>query len=301
MELAGRRVLAFGTAGAQGSGVVPAASARGAQVVRATSRAERAAAWRAAGEHAVVADLTDVGSVVAAAADVDAVVLHLPLSVGSSAARTTVGRAVAELRRAGLPVAVNVGAPVPAEGTPGVFGTADVAARLRATGAVVLTPTIYLENHAAPWATGRIVAGELVYPRPASDRLAWIAAADLGAAALAALAAELEGELVALAGPQVLSFVELAEELSRGLGRPVAFRRVTPAEYGELLRPVLGADAAADVEAYYAAMPDTSPDEMRLDATDTWKRLGVTPTPAREWAATVLAAALAAVPAAPGR
>ncbi len=297
MELTGKRVLAFGTAGAQGSGVVPAATGRGARVVRATSRPDRAAAWRAAGEHAVVADLTDVGSVVAAAADVDAAVLHLPLGLGSPSQRTAVVGSVGELRRAGLPVAVNIGAPVPAAGAPDAFGTGEVADRLRATGAVVLTPTAYLENHAAPWAVRRIAAGELVYPRPASDRLAWIAAADLGAAALAALAADLEGELVALAGPRALSFVELADEISRGLRRPVAFRQVTPAGYGALLAPVLGPGAAAGVEAFYSGMPDTSPEEMRLDATDTWKRLGVTPTTAHEWAATVLAGVVGSAPA----
>ena len=182
---------------------------------------------------------------------------------------------------------------MPGDGAPDVFGTAGIAARLRDTGAAVLTPTTYLENHAAPWAVGRIAAGELVYPRPAADRLAWIAAGDLGAAALAALAADVQGELVALAGPQVLSFVELAAELSAGLGRPVTFRELTPAGYAALLRPVLGPEAAAGVEAAYAAMGGTSPEEMRVDATDAWKRLGVTPTTAREWAATVLAPALA--------
>ena len=293
MELQGGRVLAFGTAGAQGSGVVPAAAGRGVQVVRATTRPERAAAWRDAGEQAAVADLTDPDSVVAAARDVDAVVLHLPVSAGRPDDREGVVRSVAELRRAGRPVAVNVGAPVPPAGAPDVFGTGEIAARLRDTGAAVLTPTAYLENHAAPWAVGPVRAGELLYPRPAADRLAWIAAGDLGAAALAALAAGVEGELVALAGPQVLSFDELAAELSAGLGRAVAFRRVTPAEYGDLLRPVLGPEAAAGVEAAYSAMPEASPEGMRIDATDAWKRLGVTPTTARDWAATVLAAAVA--------
>jgi NAD(P)H dehydrogenase (quinone) len=293
MQLNGSRVLAFGTAGAQGSGIVAAASGHGARVVRATSRPDRAAAWRDAGEHAVVANLTDVTSVAAAAADVDAVVLHLPVSLTGAGDRPAVVRAVEELRRAGRPVTVNVGAPVPAAGAQDPLRTGEVAAQLRATGAVVLTPTVYLENNAAPWAVGRLAAGELVYPRPADDRLAWIAAADLGAAALAALAADLEGELVALGGPQVLSFDELAGEFTAGLGRPVTFRRVSPAEYGDLLRPVLGPEAAAGVEAMYAAMPATSPDGMRVDATDTWKRLSVTPTTAREWAATVLSAAIA--------
>ncbi len=285
MELHGARVLVFGTAGAQGSGLVPAVTARGASAVRATTSAERARTW----DGAVVADLTDTASVLAAADGVDAVALHLPLGVSAPAAVLVSVRA---LRERDLPVTVNLGSPVPPTGAPDPFGVRPTADAVLATGATALTPTAYLENHAAPWALGPISRGELVYPRPAGDPLAWIAARDLGAAAVAALAADVSGELLALAGPALLTFEELAVEIGAGIGRPVAFRRVTAAEYGDLLRPVLGDGAAQGVAAAYGAMPEEPNPLMGRDATAVWARLGVTPTPAREWAAAVLRPAL---------
>lgn len=294
MELDGARVLAFGTAGAQGSGLVPAITARGATAVRATSRADRAQEWRSAGEEAVVADLTDQPSVLAAAEGVDAVVLHLPLGLGSPEGAAAVLAAVRALRATGLPVTVNLGSPVPPADAPDPFGARPVADAVLATGAAALSPTAYLENHAAPWALGPIAGGELVYPRPAGDPIAWIAAGDLGTAAVAALAADVRGELLALAGPAVLTFDELAAEIAAGTGRSVVFRRVPPQRYAEMLRPVVGDAAAAGVAAAYAGMPEDPNPAMARDAAAVWSRLGVTPTPAREWAAAVLAPALAA-------
>ena len=285
MELDGARVLVFGTAGAQGSGLVPAVTARGAVPVRATTSAERARDW----DGAVVADLTDPPSVLAAADGVDAVALHLPLGVPAPEA---VLASVRALRERGLPVTVNLGSPVPPTGAPDPFGVRPTADAVVAAGAVALTPTAYLENHAAPWALGPIARGELVYPRPAGDPLAWIAARDLGTAAVAALAADVSGELLALAGPTVLTFDELAVEIGAGIGRPVEFRRVTAVEYGDLLRPVLGDGAAQGVAAAYGAMPEDANPLMAPDAAAVWARLGATPTPAREWAAAVLRPAL---------
>ena len=285
MELDDARVLVFGTAGAQGSGLVPAVRARGAVPVRATTSPERARDW----DGAVVADLTDSASVLAAADGVDAVALHLPLGLPTPAAALASVRA---LRERGLPVTVNLGSPVPPAGAPDPFGVRPTAEAVVATGAVALTPTAYLENHAAPWALGPIARGELVYPRPATDPLAWIAARDLGVAAVAVLAADVTGELLALAGPAVLTFEELAAEIGAGVERPLAFRRVPAAEYGDLIRPVLGDGAAQGVAAAYGAMPEEPDPLMAPDATAVWARLGVTPTPVREWAAAVLRPAL---------
>lgn len=288
MELHGARVLAFGTAGAQGSGLAPALTSRGASVLRATTSEERARQW----PDAVLADLTDPATVLAAADGVDAVALHLPLGLGAPEAVAAVLRSVAALRERDLPVTVNLGTPVPPAGAPDPFGARPTADAVLAAGATALTPTGYLENHAAPWAVGPIARGELLYPRPAGDPLAWIAAADLGTAAAAALAVGITGELLVLAGPEVLTFDELAAEIAAGIGRPVAFRSVTAAEYGALLAPIVGPDAARNVEAAYGSMPAEPNPLMAPDASATWARLGVTPTRARDWAATTLHPAL---------
>ncbi len=63
-----------------------------------------------------------------------------------------------------------------------------------------------------------------------------------------------------------------------------------------MLRPFLGPDAAAAVAGAYGAMPRTPDPSLAPDVGDVWRRLGVEPTPARSWAAAVLAPALATVP-----
>jgi uncharacterized protein YbjT (DUF2867 family) len=293
MQLNGTSILTFGTTGAQGSGLVPAVTAAGGTAVRVTSRADQAERWRSAGTAAVVANLLEPATVRAAVDGVDAAALHVPLGLGGPDTVTAVLASIAVLRDAGLPVAVNLGSPVPPPGVPDPFGARGLADAVLATGAVALSPTAYLENHAAPWALDPISKGELVYPRPADDTLAWIAAGDLGAAAVAALVQDISAELLVLAGPQRLTFDELAAELGAGIGRELLFRSISPAEYAGLLRPFLG-PAADGVEAAYASMPQGPNPLMTPHAGPTWDRLGVTPTTAHDWASTVLAGALRA-------
>jgi len=296
MQLNGTQVLALGTTGSQGSGLVQALEQRGAQPVRVTSDPARAAAWQAADLRAVVADLTDPDSLRAAvrSSGAAAAALHVPLGLAGPQGWASVVAGVSVLRELGLPVAVNIGSPVPAVGAADPWGGRDRAAVLTATGAVVVSPTAYLENHLAPWAAGPLAAGELPYPRPVDDLIAWITARDVTAAAVAGLAGDHGGQLFRLAGPQPLTFADLAEELGAGLGRTLVFREVSAQAYGDMLRPFVGEGPAAAVAGMYGSMPRTPDPSLAPDVGDVWRRLGVTPTPARRWAADVLAPFVAA-------
>ncbi|MGL5910425.1 MAG: hypothetical protein ACRCZP_10530 [Phycicoccus sp.] len=288
-------VLAFGIAGSQGTGLVDALQERGAVPVQVSSRPEQVTAWRSEGRQAALGDLRDASGLSDLAREVaaDAAVLHTPLSLGPDGAAAVV-ESVRSLRDRGLRVAVNVGTPVPAEGAPDPFGARSVAAALAASGAVVVAPTAYLENHVAPWALGPISRGELVYPRPADDRVAWVATRDVTAAAVAALGAGAEGRVLPVAGPEVLTFEELATAVSDAVGRAVRFRRVDADEWAALLTPVLGEAAAAGVAAAYRAMPEQPNPALSQDASATWQLLGITPRTARDWAAETLVPVLTA-------
>jgi|GEM_PF-2087083 uncharacterized protein YbjT (DUF2867 family) len=298
MDLTGQRVLVIGSSGAQGSGLVPAVRARGGVPVRVTSSLERAEGLRAAGDETAVVDLADADALVAAVQGVGAAAVAgiMPLGFGNPERGPLAVGSYAAVRGLGVPVAVNIGTPVPPPGTPDVMGGGAVARALADAGAAVVAPTGYLENHVAPWSLATLARGELVYPRPAADVVAWTAAADMGTAAVAALASDASGEVLQLAGPRPLTFPELAAELGAGLDRELTFRSITPAEYGAMLRPFLGDAAAAGVEQAYAAMPpEPSPLMNPAAAAANWQRLGGAPTAAREWAAHVLRPALEAV------
>ncbi|MGL4173263.1 MAG: hypothetical protein ACRCTR_04215 [Actinomycetota bacterium] len=291
MQLRGSRVLAFGTAGAQGSGLTECLSGRGATPVRVTTQPERAHQWSASGEQAVVADLLDPASMQAAGDGVPAAALHLPLGLGSPEAAWRVVASVQALRDMGTTVAVNLGTVVPPPDAPDPFGARPVAQMLLDAGATVITPTAYLENHAAPWSVARLVAGELLYPRPIDDLVGWLTARDITASLVAALERDLGTQLLALGGTP-LTFDELAAQLTAGLGRPVEFRRVSAEEFGNLVRPYLGDEAAAGVAAAYDSMPESRNPLMAPDANDAWETLGLSPTPAAMWATRYLATQL---------
>lgn len=293
MRLDDVRVLAFGTTGSQGSGLVEAIETRGAVPVRVSSREDRVEAWRRAGVDAVLADLRLPDSVGAAAKEAQAAVLHVPVSLGPMQRTTSLLPALGALRDEGLPVVVNLGTPVPPDGAPDPMGARWLAEIAAAEGVAALAPTAYLENHAAPWAVRSLLTDELLYPRPAGDVVAWLTARDVTRAAVAALEADLSGEIVTLAGPQALTFDQLAAELGTGLGRPVRFRRVPAAEYGDMLRPYLGEEGAAAVSAAYGAMPEEPNPMMAPDTSGSWSRLGIAPTTAAEWSAAHLAPLLA--------
>ncbi|MGF1663276.1 MAG: hypothetical protein ACFCVG_12575 [Kineosporiaceae bacterium] len=129
MDLTGQRVLVIGSAGAQGSGLVPAVHARGGVPVRVTSSEARAAELRAASEEVVVADLAVAGAVASAVADTGAAAVAgiMPLGFGDPERGPLAVGSYLAARGAGVPVAVNIGTPVPPPGAPDVMGGGAVA------------------------------------------------------------------------------------------------------------------------------------------------------------------------------
>jgi uncharacterized protein YbjT (DUF2867 family) len=293
VRLDGVRVLTVGAGGMHGTGLIEALEARGAVPVRVSSRRNRVRAWTEAGLGGVLADLRSAESIRRAARGAQAAVVHVPASLAAVRRTPLVLAALRALREAGLAVVVNLGAPVPLVGTPDPAGRRQLEERATAEGVTVLAPTAYLENHAAPWMLRSLLEGELLYPRPFGDSVAWLTARDVNSAAVAALAGDITGETVSLAGPRALTFDQLVDEVGAGLGRPIRFRRVSALEYGDMLQPYLGDDAAASVTATYRAMPEEQNPLMVPGTAAAWARLHIVPTPAAEWSADHLTPLLA--------
>jgi uncharacterized protein YbjT (DUF2867 family) len=283
MEIAGRRVLAFGTRGAQGSGLAEALEAASAVPVLVSSSPHQVETWRTEGREAIHADLMSPESVASLTTAADAAVLHLPFRLYGPPLAAVIESAT-RLAALGLRVSVNLGAPVPPPDVPDHQGSRARAEALLGAGVVVVTPTAYLENHLLPPARRMLLDGELVYPLPEAVQLAWITSRDVTRAAVAGLSGP-AGRLYGLAGPEVLSFGELARALAAGSGRAIRFRQITPAAYADMLRPIIGDQGAAGVEQAYSSMPPVTSPMMAFDASDVWGELGIKPTYAREWAA----------------
>src|SRR5919108_710545 len=130
------------------------------------------------------ADLLDRGSLAAAYAGADAVVLQLPLvyderalEMSENAARAAESAGVGQL-------VVQAGCVLP----PAPIGVPFLDARHRAAAAdvpcvTVLQPTSYMENLSGPWSAGRIAfEGIVAYPVPAEVPMPWVATADVALA-----------------------------------------------------------------------------------------------------------------------
>lgn len=277
-----RTVLVFGATGAQGGPVARALAKAGYSVRAATRHPERAPE----GTEPVACDLAEPTTILQAADGAELAFLHLPMSLGGPQGAQA---AVDALQKAGVRHLVfNTGMALPEEpvGVPRLDDGIRFAAEVLADGATVLVPTGYMENFSAPWSAPRVAAGELLYPLPADAANAWVTNDDVGACTVAAFqrGEAVQGRRFRVAGPEVLTLPDVADRLGQALGRDVAFRQVSGAEYGELLAPVLGPEMGAMIGAGYDRMPPGPNPLLTPDTAETREALGVTFTPLVEWA-----------------
>lgn len=270
--------------GAQGAAIAAACRTAGHAVRPLTRRAQQA---EALGIEARVADPADPMSLVAALRGVDVLVLtspvdHRPGARQRLAAAWTEAAAAAGLRR----VVLNTAGRIPdALDRPVTQALREVRRAVFAgpVPAVVLQPTVFLDNLATPWAAPALVGqGVLHYPAPADAPIAWISHASLGACcAAAATTAGLDGVVLDVGGPEDLTGEALAAVLADALGRPVRYARTPPAQFAAALDAAFGAPAGQDIADYYAFL-DHHP--HAFSGSVAAARLGVVTETAAAWA-----------------
>jgi uncharacterized protein YbjT (DUF2867 family) len=252
------RVLVYGATGAQASPVVFELLRRGHRPVVVTRNAAKAAPLAAAGARVVEADLGDRERLFAVSQGMDAVALLIPF-VTASADVPTLGRnAIDAARAAGVSLLVwNTSAPLP----PAPTGNAlmdtrlAIADHLRASGLphITVQPMVYAENLLSPWVTRAVASNDrLAYPYRPEVRVAWTAAADVGALTVAALERpELAGQAFVVSGQESFDGYELAAAFSEVLGRSIRYHPLPPREFGSMLDAALGPGAGAGAASYY--------------------------------------------------
>ncbi len=100
---------------------------------------------------------------------------------------------------------------------------------------VHLRPSFFQENFIEFYG-GSIKGDGAIYLPAGKGKTGFVAGADVGAVAAAALLGDASGEAWTLTGPESLDHDEVAAILSDVLGRPVAFVDVTPDAFAETLR-----------------------------------------------------------------
>ncbi|SFD63219.1 Uncharacterized conserved protein YbjT, contains NAD(P)-binding and DUF2867 domains [Actinopolyspora alba] len=284
--------LVIGSSGFQGAAVARALLAVGHRV-RGFARGTSTPAPRAPEPVTVHGDLADPDSVRAAFRDVTHAAVQLPLHFDARLIETYAHNVVTAAREANVRRLVyNTNTPVPDTDTSyAAYDTRRIAeAILRDSGLPVVTlrPPVYLDNTFSPW-NGPELAGEgvLSYPLPADLRVSWLSHDDLAAATVAALHREgLEQATLRIGGPEAVTGAELAEEFSRGMGRPIVFRPQEVGEFESRLGRVIGPEAASGVGGIYHWLAGEPDAELFVADHDIVRReLGITTTPIARWVA----------------
>lgn len=186
-------------------------------------------------------------------------------------------------------IVLNVG------GTPGQASANSLFADLRSaqervTGSglpyVILQPTVYLDNLAAPWAKEGLASGTIAYPTAANVEVSWMSHLTLGAWVAAVAAGAADGRVLAIGGPAALNGDALADAVGGALGRELHYVQIPTAAFADGMNAAMGAPAGDRLASIYEWLSD-HPTAMRVDPAEA-KRFGVELETAADFALRVL-------------
>jgi len=242
------------------------------------------------GVNIVRGDLADAERVGLACLGVDAVALTLPLNAGPEQilryGRTVVDAALAADVK--LLVFNTSGHVSRQSGTALMEAKVELIDYMKASGlpSIVLKPTLYMSNVAAPWSAPAIMQrGVFAYPLPADFQTSWISWEDMAAYVVEAMRRpELAGASFDIGGPEALTGRQMADILSDSVGREVDYYPVPLADFAAGLTAMLGKEAADLVAANYAWVHRQRSTLFSVDLADTISMLPIKPTSFADWA-----------------
>ncbi len=286
-----KKVLVFGATGAQGAPVARQLIEKGI-AVRAVSRdAEKARGLYGEQVEIAHADLSDLNSLRPAFEGIDAAFLHLAF-IGNDARgmQIQLGNALQAAKETNLPRLVFTTSGSTMDNLPPIAMVERNRAATRAVlssgvPSVVLRPTIYLEN-LLHFALGEIKEnGVLSYPPLSPERkVSWTALDDQAALAIAAMTAEsVVGKWFDIASPEPVTGVEIAEKISRKIGREVRYEPLSPKQFGENMSRFAGEEAGRAISEMYEAENGLPPDGAIINLDSLLAVLPVKLTPVSEW------------------
>lgn len=165
-----------------------------------------------------------------------------------AAQRSRIGRIVLNLG----------GTPGPAEAHPFFADLHAARDRVAESGLphVILQPTVYLDNLAAPWAAEPLAAGTIAYPAAPEAEVSWMSHRTLGDWVVGVAGGKADGRIIPIGGPQPLTGAELAKEIGAALGSEMAYVPIPPAAFAEGMNAAMGAPAGDRLAAIYTHLAD---------------------------------------------
>lgn len=274
----------FGAAGAQGAPVVDELLRRGHRVLAVGRDATAMQDRYGDRAQAASADLGDAAALQAVLRGARAAFVHIPLPKDPATPGRQLACFIAAARAVRLPLTVftTSGSSGPRYPRAEFISANDQAVRaLLESGlpAIVLRPTIYLENLSWPHLVEQVRnAGVLQYPPlPANRAVSWTSLRDQALAVAAALERpDLAGRICDIASRGAVTGEQLAVLLGRQVGRPVRYAPLTPQAFGEQLGQALGSTFLGQgIGGLYEALSGAGPDALVVDPEPAERELGV--------------------------
>ncbi|MEU4387979.1 NmrA family NAD(P)-binding protein [Promicromonospora sp. NPDC023805] len=276
------RYTVHGATGAQGSPVVSALTAAGAEV----SALTRDHQTSIPGVETVVADLASSDSLARAYGDADGVFVHLPAAPDE--VLRPMARNIAAALRTANPARVVIstsGRLVSSpQGQDAVLSSLIAGVAEAGISHAVIEPRLFFENLLMPPLVEAVRGdGVLRYPIREDISISWASHLDIADAAVELLVNKTRTTgIVGLGQLSGITGKDLAAAYSTYLGREVVFEAVVPAEFGKNIASAVGEAAAAGVVALYQGLWE-APAHVIDDATSAQQKLGLTPRTTEQW------------------
>jgi uncharacterized protein YbjT (DUF2867 family) len=294
------RVLVLGATGDQGAAQVDAALAAGFDTHAGVRDATRARAKLPRGATLRDVDFNDARGLRGALDGIDVLFANFPSSSfndGVALQRQAVEVAGAA-REVGTPLVLfNTSMPLRARanGHPSHDVRVAMVDAFMAEGVplVVFNPVVFMGNLLRGWARPGIVErGVFEYPHAPELEVSWVCQEDLAALMVAAATRpQLAGRHYPIGGPQALRGADVAQALTRALGRPIRFMSQTVADFCTAIAPqvrhpdpqtrVKLLDDLGRIYRWYNESPERP---FKVDMRATLAELPVALTPLEDWA-----------------
>jgi len=282
-------VLVYGGTGVQGGAVVRQLLQQNYRVRVLVRDPRKAEALRQSGVEIAVGNLNDTVSLKTASEGIDAVFLQLPLEFSS--AITEYGRnAINAAKAAGVGHLVfNTSVLIPDSNVnvKALDLKREVETYLQQSGLpnIILRPTFYMENLAAPWSAPIIVnQGTVAYPMTSEFKASWISVEDLGALAVEALKRpELSGSVFDVGGPAALTGNEIAQLFAVVLGRAVNYYPIPLDQFEQQMNSAMGEPVGTEIAALYRWFVSQPQSPAMIDPQPFLQKLPVQLTPLEQW------------------
>ena len=284
-------ILVYGATGSQGNPVARKLLDEGHHVRVLTRKPEGAKALANAGAEILEGDLGDPESLRSASEGVDAVFLLVPFFTENPTDGGRYGKnAIDAAKEAGVKLLVwNASGEIPPgrSGNPGFDSRIDLLEHLQESGVpyVVIQPTAYMENFLGPWTLSELAeADTYAYPTPNTVKMQWVATDDVAAFAVYALThPELAPLNIKVAGPERLNGEEVAQRMSRALGRDITFRPMPAQEFGEKLDAVFPGMGEPAAQGYAMAYENPEMFSSNVDVDAALSKMPIELTPLETW------------------